>query len=125
MSFRIPAGRMRLLALSMALAGAALLAPQAPAATSVPAPESVLGFVPGEDRKLADWSQVLAYLRALDAASDRVSVEEVGQTTQGRPFVMATGACSSVCLHGTATGRGTAFSRFRGSSPAAIIILSS
>ena len=90
MSFRIPAGRMRLLALAMALAGAALLAPQAPAATSVPAPESVLGFVPGEDRKLADWSQVLAYLRALDAASDRVSVEEVGQTTQGRPFVMAT-----------------------------------
>ena len=52
MSFRIPAGREHLLALSMALAGAALVAPQAPAAPSVPAPESVLGFVPGEDRKL-------------------------------------------------------------------------
>jgi hypothetical protein len=56
----------------------------------VPAPESVLGFVPGEDRKLADWTQVLAYLRALDAASARVSVEEVGRTTQGRPFVLVT-----------------------------------
>ena len=90
MSFRIPAGRTLPLALALALAAAALLAPQAPAAPAVPAPESVLGFVPGEDRKLADWGQVLAYLRALDAASDRVSVEEIGQTTEGRPFVMAT-----------------------------------
>jgi len=73
------------------LATAALLAPQAPAATSaVPAPESVLGFVPGEDRKLAGWGQVLGYLRALDAASARVSVEEVGKTTEGRPFVIVT-----------------------------------
>jgi len=90
MSFRIPAGRSLPLALALALAAAALLAPQAPAAPAVPAPESVLGFVPGEDRKLADWGQVIAYLRALDAASDRVSVEEIGQTTEGRPFVMAT-----------------------------------
>src|SRR5215471_20172514 len=73
----------------LALCGA-LLAPRATAATAVPAPESVLGFVPGEDRKLADWGQVLAYLRALDAASDRVSVEELGKTTGGRPFVMVT-----------------------------------
>jgi Zinc carboxypeptidase len=75
---------------AMALAAAALALPQAPAAPAVPTPESVLGFVPGEDRKLADWGQVLAYLRALDAASDRVSVEELGKTTQGRPFVMVT-----------------------------------
>ncbi|HSD65693.1 MAG TPA: M14 metallopeptidase family protein, partial [Vicinamibacteria bacterium] len=69
-----------------------LLAPQRPAAgaSAVPAPESVLGFVPGEDRKLADWTQVLAYLQVLDAASGRVRVEEVGKTTQGRPFVLVT-----------------------------------
>jgi hypothetical protein len=69
-----------------------LLAPQRPAAgdPAVPTPESVLGFVPGEDRRLADWGQVLEYLRALDAASDRVSVEEVGRTTGGRPFVLVT-----------------------------------
>ena len=74
-----------------ALAGAFFPARPAPAATlSVPAPEAVLGFVPGEDRKLAGWSQVLDYLRALDAASMRVSVEEVGKTTGGRPFVIAT-----------------------------------
>ena len=73
-----------------AAAAVAALAPGAPAAPSVPAPESVLGFVPGEDRKLAPWRQVLAYLTALDAASERVSVEEVGKTTEGRPFVIAT-----------------------------------
>ncbi len=75
------------LAAALALCGA-LLSPVATAA--VPTPESVLGFVPGEDRKLADWGQVLGYLRALDAASDRVSVEELGKTTGGRPFVMVT-----------------------------------
>ena len=59
-------------------------------AAAVPTPESVLGFVPGDDGQLADWSQVLAYLQALDAASDRIAVEEIGRTTQGRPFVMVT-----------------------------------
>ena len=46
--------------------------------------------MPGDDGQLADWSQVLAYLQALDAASDRIAVEEIGRTTQGRPFVMVT-----------------------------------
>ena len=75
---------------SLALSAAALLAPPAPAATAVPTPESVLGFVPGEDRRVADWGQVLAYVRALDGASDRVSVEEVGKTTHDRPFALVT-----------------------------------
>ena len=77
-----------------ALALAALLAlvplPAGRAAPAVPAPEAVLGFVPGDEGRLADWTEILAYLRALDAASDRVSVEEVGKTTQGRPFVIVT-----------------------------------
>jgi hypothetical protein len=60
------------------------------AGSAVPTPESILGFRPGDDGQLADWSQVIAYLEALDAASGRVSVEEVGRTTQGRPFVMVT-----------------------------------
>jgi hypothetical protein len=77
-------------AASLALAGAAFLAPPLPAQTAVPTPESVLGFVPGEDRKLATWGQALEYLRVLDAASERIAVEEVGRTTQGRPFVMVT-----------------------------------
>ncbi|MCG6926528.1 MAG: hypothetical protein LJF30_14610 [Acidobacteria bacterium] len=66
------------------------LAASAASALDVPSPESVLGFRPGEDRRLADWDEVLEYLARLDAASDRVRVEEVGKTTRGRPFVVAT-----------------------------------
>ncbi len=73
-----------------AAAAAIALAPQAPAAIPAPSPESVLGFVPGEDRKLASWTQIVAYLQKLDAASERLSVEEVGKTTEGRPFLVAT-----------------------------------
>ncbi|MEJ7618491.1 MAG: hypothetical protein WKF30_16340 [Pyrinomonadaceae bacterium] len=44
----------------------------------MPAPESVLGFRPGADRKLASWQQIIDYFRALDRASDRVRFEEPG-----------------------------------------------
>ena len=56
----------------------------------VPMPSDVLGFAPGEDRKLASWSQVLDYFERLDRASDRVIFETLGQTSMGKPFVMAT-----------------------------------
>ncbi|MBV9956955.1 MAG: hypothetical protein JO360_00985, partial [Acidobacteria bacterium] len=59
-------------------------------AAVVPAPEEVLGFRPGDDRKLASWQQVLDYFKKLDAASDRVRFEELGKSTMGRPFVLAT-----------------------------------
>jgi hypothetical protein len=36
---------------------------------TVPAPEDVLGFRPGDDRKLASWAQVIEYFQKLDAAS--------------------------------------------------------
>ncbi len=55
-----------------------------------PSPEEVLGFRPGDDRKLADWTSVVEYFKRLDAASDRVKFEELGKTTMGAPFVMAT-----------------------------------
>ena len=43
----------------------------------------MLGFVPGEDKKLADWAQVLAYLKALAVASDRVKLEANQFATAG------------------------------------------
>ena len=60
------------------------------AAATVPAPEEVLGFRPGDDRKLASWASVVDYFKRLDAASDRVSFEELGRSTMDAPFVMAT-----------------------------------
>ncbi len=59
-------------------------------ASSIPAPEAVLGFRPGDDRKLASWQKVVEYFQKLAAASDRVEFAELGRTTMGAPFVMAT-----------------------------------
>ena len=57
------------------------------AATSarIPAPEEILGFVPGADRKLASWAGVIEYFTALSRASNRVKFETLGQSTMGNP----------------------------------------
>lgn len=57
---------------------------------AIPAPADVLGFTPGDDRKLASWAKVVEYFQRLAAASDRVKFEEIGKTTMGAPFVYAT-----------------------------------
>src|SRR5882762_9736413 len=57
---------------------------------SMPASEQVLGFRPGDDRKLASWAQVVQYFQKLAAASERVKFAELGKSTMGAPFVMAT-----------------------------------
>lgn len=59
-------------------------------AAQIPTPEEVLGFRPGDDRKLASWTQVLTYFDKLDQASDRVKFEALGKSTMNVPFVMAT-----------------------------------
>ncbi|MFZ1700790.1 MAG: M14 family metallopeptidase [Pyrinomonadaceae bacterium] len=56
----------------------------------IPAPKDTLGFTPGDDRKLASWTQTIEYFKALDKASDRVMFQEIGKTTMGAPFVYAT-----------------------------------
>lgn len=55
----------------------------------LPSPRSVLGFVPGDDRTIADWRQITDYFSRLDKASNRVVVKEIGQTTLRRPLVAA------------------------------------
>src|SRR6266436_7497794 len=56
----------------------------------IPAPADVLGFTPGDDRKLASWAKVVEYFQKLAATSDRVKFEEIGKSTMGAPFVYAT-----------------------------------
>ncbi|MFL6336003.1 MAG: M14 family zinc carboxypeptidase [Pyrinomonadaceae bacterium] len=73
--------------------------PQTPAPASVgtptnpagrvPSPRDVLGFTPGDDRKLADWKQITDYLGRLDARGGRVRVQTIGETTLGRPLIAA------------------------------------
>ena len=57
---------------------------------TIPSPREVLGFTPGDDRKLASWSEIVDYFQRLDQASDRLTFQELGKTTMGKPFVMAT-----------------------------------
>src|ERR1051325_2484733 len=57
--------------------------------SAVPAPADVLGFTPGDDYKLADFSQVRDYFLKLDAASDRVQVSSAGLSTEGREMLVA------------------------------------
>lgn len=53
-------------------------------------PGEFLGFEPGDDRRLADWPPIVDYFHLLDSLSDRVITENVGKTTEGNPFLIAT-----------------------------------
>ena len=61
----------------------------APAGATLQSPEEFLGRPVGEDRHLFSWDSILSYLDHLDAESDRIELLELGQTTEGRRFVMA------------------------------------
>jgi len=81
-------------ALFLALAGTLLAGPMLaqqrrprPAPPVIPTPRSMLGFEPGEDRKLVEWPVLVRYFEALAKASDRVEYRELGKTTLGAPFI--------------------------------------
>ncbi len=75
--------RLRSLVFALALGGLCLGAVP-------PTPASYLGFEPGADRKLAGFKQVTGYFQALAAAApDRVVLQELGPTSQGRKLFMA------------------------------------
>ena len=44
----------------------------------------------GADRTLVEWRDVVSYFHELAKESDRVEVSELGKTTDGRPFLLAT-----------------------------------
>jgi hypothetical protein len=66
----------------------ALLA-QAQTSTTLPTPAAIFGFEPGTDRKLADYDQIVRYFKALDAATDRVKLFEIGKTAEGREMILS------------------------------------
>jgi hypothetical protein len=67
----------------------AILVLTASTAGAIRSPEEYLGFPIGADRKLADYREVTSYLEELAAQSPWVTVEVIGETTLGKPFVMA------------------------------------
>ena len=52
---------------------------------AIPTPKEVLGFELGE--RYCEWSDVLHYVEAVDAASERIKVVELGRTHQKRRLV--------------------------------------
>ncbi len=52
-------------------------------------PKEAFGFNLGDDYQLASYRQVADYWRTLDAESDRLAVQEIGRTAEGRPHLMA------------------------------------
>lgn len=59
------------------------------AQTQIPTPESIIGFKPCSDYKLATYEQISAYFRALDSSTPRMELLDIGATTEGRRQLMA------------------------------------
>ncbi len=56
---------------------------------AVPTPESHFGQPLTTDSKPLEWAKVVTYYEKLAASSDRLKLEKLGPTTEGRPFLMA------------------------------------
>ena len=64
----VPVGASSSLGLCLALAYAISI--NTSARSRIPTPESVVGFAPGAEYKLATYDQTIEYFKELDAASD-------------------------------------------------------
>jgi hypothetical protein len=62
-----------------------------PATAQAPltSPRAFFGFNLGDDYHLANYQQISAYWRKLDAESDRMVLREIGRTAEGRTMLMA------------------------------------
>jgi len=54
----------------------------------VPSPQDVFGWAPGADYEVADYAQMQTYFRQLAAATDRVTLVEIGRSAMGRPMLL-------------------------------------
>ena len=59
-----------------------------PASDTVPSPLEFHGYIAGAEGKLTYAEDVYRYMRALEAASPRVKVFSIGQTEEGREFIV-------------------------------------
>ncbi len=70
------------------LALAVLFAAAGPLAAQTP-PDAFLGHKVGEDRKLADYDQIVGYFQKLDQESPKLKLLEIGKSTLGKTMIMA------------------------------------
>src|SRR4051812_34145511 len=79
-------------ALTPLLLAAALFAPALGAQSAAPrvtSPKEFFGFNIGDDWKLANYDQFQEYWKKIDTESDRMVVQEIGKSAEGRPQLMA------------------------------------
>jgi hypothetical protein len=67
----------------------ALLVPAPAAQDRITTPKAHFGFELGDDYMLANYQQLAGFWRALAGESDRMVLEEIGTTAEGRPHLMA------------------------------------
>lgn len=80
MTLRFPAGLLCLCLMPwISLAAAATVTP----------PEKHLGHPVGADFQLPDWNAVKSYFFRIDQESPRVVTQKIGQSTQGRDFILS------------------------------------
>jgi hypothetical protein len=60
-----------------------------PASDTVPTPLKFLGHMPGSPGVLTHAADIHRYFAALDKASDRVTVWNIGKTEEGRDMIVA------------------------------------
>ncbi|MDQ3244687.1 MAG: peptidase, partial [Gemmatimonadota bacterium] len=76
-------------AITLAIAALALVPALASAQGRITSPLQQFGHNIGDDYFLANYAQLTAYWQKLDAESNRMRVERIGTTAEGRPMVMA------------------------------------
>lgn len=58
-------------------------------AQSIPTPSEFLKMTIGADGVLATWEEIVSYWHAIDPLSDRITVQDLGPTTMGHPYIVA------------------------------------
>jgi len=61
----------------------------APAQAQLTTPKQQFGFNVGDDYQLINYTQLLAFWKKLDTQSDRMTLVNIGTSSEGRPMVMA------------------------------------
>ncbi len=77
--------------LLLTVAALGLIALPTPATTQenpVPHPRDILGFTPGDDYRIADFTQMQEYFQALALASPRVRLSSAGKTPEGNDILV-------------------------------------
>jgi hypothetical protein len=70
-----------------------------PSPSPLPSPESYFGHRMGDDHMVLDWDRVVSYFQSLQSSSHLIRVDELGKSTEGRPFLGVTIASPETLQH--------------------------